>query len=840
MFIKIVGFKCHVDTSYQIEPNGMILLKGPSGAGKSTILQAIYWALYGSMRGIYNNTGEIKKCSVTIRINQLVIYRQKRPELLQVTILDGKEEKTYEDVIAQQIISQSFGSKELWKSCSYIGQKERCSLLSGSATERMTLLNQLSFNMDNPKDYINRIDQELKQVNQQFLTIQTAYTTEVNLFSQEINNRPIKVNISDSDIEKLKTDIADLELDTNRLYQEVLTHERNSGQYNMIKSQISDYENQLQLLPKINFDKNTYQSRVDQLTHEIRLLRQIQDNITNYKSALSHLNSKKQQQQTLTNQLESIKNKIIESESNINLLKDKLGDYDFNNPISVTQQTIWSVKNQEQQRHQYITECQQLGCEYNQPSISNMISEYQKKINENDNIKRNLLLHQKYQDIINQLNTIDLDITDEKINQLQESNNNIALEISELKKGLEMLKCPSCSVSLRYINNQLVTGDVEPVSPQRIQLKQNEYQSNMGLINKIRNALQLKHQATMLKDQIDSNFDPNATYEDTSKYNQLITRLTRLQIIDKPLYSSEYLSLVLTYNNNVTQYKTLLSTRDNLKINLEQIDRDIGNINLPDIPNENVDINTIMTKESELRKLHDDHNSYIKQQATISQLNVTIHNLKEQLSNIILNPAATTIYETHKSLLSDNKTKLDEALYTCRIRKRQGELEVKRQEVLSLNSDLISLGRLKQNAINIECKQLQDTVDTINQTLGDILPLFFNDPIDMELRLYKEMKTKKQVKPGLTINIKYKGVEYDNINMLSGGEGDRISLALVLSLNQVSSSPLVLLDECISSLDGKLKESCIEVMKQFQYKTIICVDHEGVEGYYDRTITVKS
>ena len=87
-------------------------------------------------------------------------------------------------------------------------------------------------------------------------------------------------------------------------------------------------------------------------------------------------------------------------------------------------------------------------------------------------------------------------------------------------------------------------------------------------------------------------------------------------------------------------------------------------------------------------------------------------------------------------------------------------------------------------------------------------------------------------------SIKYKGVEYDDIKQLSGGEGDRISLALILSLNQVSSSPIVMLDECISSLDGTLKEACINSMKTLSGKTIICVDHEGVEGYYDKTIEV--
>lgn len=225
MYIKIVGFKCHIDTHYDFDLNSMILLQGQSGSGKSTILQAIYWCLYGNFRSVYNNTGQVKKCSVTLKINQLIIYRQKRPELLKVTITVPKnqnnqegieerlEDQVYEDDVAQQIIDRAFGSKELWKSCSYIGQKERCSLLSGTASERLTLLNQLSFDMDNPKEYISRIDQELKTVNNSFLELQAGFTTELDLFTKQLSTKPVKNTLSDIEMEQLSTRIGDMNLE---------------------------------------------------------------------------------------------------------------------------------------------------------------------------------------------------------------------------------------------------------------------------------------------------------------------------------------------------------------------------------------------------------------------------------------------------------------------------------------------------------------------------------------------------------------------------------------------------------------------------------------------------
>ena len=123
MHVKIVGFKCHIDATFDFNSNEMTLLKGYSGAGKSTILQSIYWCLYGNIRGIYNNTGITKKLSVTLYISDLTIHRKKNPELLQITISNSN--KTYEDKVAQAIIDQKFGNKDLWRACSYIQQKER-------------------------------------------------------------------------------------------------------------------------------------------------------------------------------------------------------------------------------------------------------------------------------------------------------------------------------------------------------------------------------------------------------------------------------------------------------------------------------------------------------------------------------------------------------------------------------------------------------------------------------------------------------------------------------------------------------------------------------------------
>ena len=77
---------------------------------------------------------------------------------------------------------------------------------------------------------------------------------------------------------------------------------------------------------------------------------------------------------------------------------------------------------------------------------------------------------------------------------------------------------------------------------------------------------------------------------------------------------------------------------------------------------------------------------------------------------------------------------------------------------------------------------------------------------------------------------------------LSGGEKDRISLALTVALACVNPSPVLFLDECMSSLNTDLRENCIDALKKFVVaqtgKTIINIEHSGIEGYYDNVISI--
>ena len=827
MHVKIVGFKCHLDVDYNFDTNAMILLKGPSGVGKSTVLQAIYWCFYGSMKGIYNNAGIMKKCNVTIQLNNLIIYRQKGPELLRVTYQDTNgQEVTHEDEVAQQIINQTLGSKELWKSCSYIEQKDRCSLLSGTAAERLALLNQLSFDQDDPKYYIDKIDQELKALNKQFIEEQAVFTTELNLFTQQITHKPAKFTLSDVDIITIRKQIEEQEKESQRLYQEVLSHERVIGSYSTLKTQLSTLSS-VSFDEKNNYDEKSYHEKCQQLNNEIQSMKNLLTNINHYGAIKQQLDTYNYQLNTQHQELTNITQQLEIMEKNINPNEIK---------VNVTDQMIWQTSQQEMERQTNLNECSSLGCNYDISDIKTKLNELHRQLNRYQEMEM-------YKRTFNELSSLQKQFipNSDVLSELENTKNNIMMEISELKKGLELLQCPSCAKSLRYHNRQLILENGNPVNPQQIQAKNRDLESIQNRINKYHQTNSLQIRIESLEKQLSGIV---ISEEPIIDVRNLITKLMGIKVIPVPTYDSTTLKRIYEQNKLLSECNQLTAKKQQLIISIGDLENKIRNIQLPSIPFSNTNDMLLSIKQAEnmIKRLNEEYQKYLQKKAEYQQSINTQKILSQQIAELekSLRPNSQSLYQNSIVMIKELKTKLDDGLYGNTIVAKQKQLEQKRNEVILINNDLTTLQRLKQKAIEVECKQLQDTVDTINSSIEEMLPLFFNEPITVTLQLYKTLKTKKETKPGLNIVIKYKGAEYDNINQLSGGEGDRISLSLVLALNSVSNSPLIMLDECISSLDGPLKEACIEAIKTLENKTIICVDHEGTEGFYDKTIVVDA
>jgi exonuclease SbcC len=90
MKIHLKNFRCYEDKEFDFGEIGLVLLSGASGSGKSTILNGIYFALYGEGTKVimYGKNN----CKVEVDFGDIKIIRTKRPNHLSVTIKKQDEE----------------------------------------------------------------------------------------------------------------------------------------------------------------------------------------------------------------------------------------------------------------------------------------------------------------------------------------------------------------------------------------------------------------------------------------------------------------------------------------------------------------------------------------------------------------------------------------------------------------------------------------------------------------------------------------------------------------------------------------------------------------------------
>ena len=138
----------------------------------------------------------------------------------------------------------------------------------------------------------------------------------------------------------------------------------------------------------------------------------------------------------------------------------------------------------------------------------------------------------------------------------------------------------------------------------------------------------------------------------------------------------------------------------------------------------------------------------------------------------------------------------------------------------------------------IGSKFLDDVIDDINSSLKFILDELFNKDINVRLTTHKQLKNKTE-KLEITLEITLDGMVYDSLSFLSGGEQDRVSLALLLSFSKMKNQKIIMLDEVMSSLDDELKEKTLDIINNWNKdKIIINICHSIVNGMHDNIINL--
>ena len=798
MEIQINNFKCYKKNNFIFHDLSITLLKGPSGKGKSTILEAIKWCLYGKIRKIESNIGSKSgRPNVTIKINiggeKCEIYRQKKPNLLKFKV--GVLEQV--DDVAQKQIYGIFCNERIFDISCYHKQEEINPILRTKDSDKTICLNKLAFGETKPSKYISKIKELSKKDKILFEERDKIYNKEIEDFKSFRDSHDIKAENARNDEE-----MHDLVENKTKLEQDLVLKREKQKHHTQSSAAIVVLDKRIfEIKTKLETNRD-----LDILEKEILNIRNILKSLRNYKNFQEKLEDKSGEFTVIVKELE--KYEEIEKVSPEFLGKSEI------------LQSQYSLN---------LSRAKSIGIEYTKESIDH----YKEFL-------RCLFKIQPLLEILKQMTGIreemaslpTVNITEDEIKSQEE-------KVYDLKKGNKVLKCPNCSQNLLYKSDKLIECDHSPSTEEELseainilERMKEEYKisiSKKNLLDKfnILNAefMEEKNNITSHEKSIIGEYSKRVLNpKEKTDFDHKRSIVHSIEVLEIPEIDLEKLSKGVEKGKLLEKYDIISKSLESLKEKEPQF------INCcQGYKPENI---------LELEERFQDYNHFMKTKKELeSELNKCENDKSKHLFN--LNPGIDEeILEIEKELnsLRDLHEKAKFANEALRMQKHL----IESKSVLEENrKKYINLKNLEEIAKDVQCKALQQTVDNLNSTINVLAENIFEDPISIELKLYKKIKSKKTFMPGVNIEIRYKGGIYESPNDMSGGEKNRLSLLLTLALNRISGSPILILDEVFHSLDEVTKEHCLRAIRSSTSgKTVICVDHNGVEGYYDHVIDI--
>ena len=904
--LEINNFKCWKRLSLEIPENSITLIKGNSGIGKTTIFQAISWCLYGKIKNINPiDKKSISKTYVILFLKKYIIKRTKNPNILTIEY----NNKLFEDKTAQYFINNLFGEYEIWLTSCYINQNSKNLFVTLNNNDKLTLLEKISFNDENPNTIIENIDNKLKDLNK-------SYEKKKNKLDS-LNNQEIldtSLLLSDEDIKNYEKKYNDL-IQVKNLKTKLIYQECDKEQYNNLEN--DDLDEIIYLLKirenikfdekyciDINFSNKDLENIIIKENLYYKNYNICKDNNYNYneieiKNRIIYLKNLIEDQERLKilNKINNIK--IIENNTNIEelnyeiniqdkliLLKENLSIKELENQINdqkrlIIEANIRNELNDEEINYEEIliniqNELDDQERLIIKEEIKNQTDD--KKIkNEIDDQERLILLNK-----INEIGEIP-DNLEESIEYIQNYIIKLELEKKYLKSPLN---CPNCNIPLIYHENKLniINNTNNNINNLENKIKENkEILENLNLLLKNKNKkeiyLEKLNNYKILSDNtiIFSKEELNKKkelYEKIKYYNTLPILSDNTIIFSKEELNKkkELLKRIRFENyyldNNEISKKYKILDEETLLIKKKELQ------NALIIKKENEEkeflLKDLKLKLKSFKILSDNEIIYNNINPLINELNklssIEFYELPEYSSKICKNSIEKNKYleinnkipyyylNSDIKVLENNKIHKeikkyevieDFNLYDIIERNNKIKDYIKLQEIinnkkLKLNNiikEISSLKYIKEKAIEIRSLMLNQTINVINSSINNICENLFDNSMIISLQSFKE--TKKNIKPFVNFNINYKQGIFDNIDQLSGGEGDRISIALTMAFNKLSNCPFVLLDESLGSLDINFKELVIKTIKEHTNNTIIIIMHEGNEGIFDNIIDLN-
>ncbi len=808
MKIRMKDFLCYSDSTFDFGESGVALLSGPSGAGKTSILRGIFFALFGE--GNKLQACGSTSCRVELEFDGVKIIRTKRPNRLVVN-------DVFEDESGQNLIDKMFG--ETFKISGYIQQNNLNSFILMSPIDKLAFLEKFAFrDVDlakikaRCKAYITQTSDALVAVGSQ-LDMARKVLEKMELIEEKIFPLKCKKSEREKSIKNENIKLKNCHTLINR-------SARNAK---IIREEISD----------TRVLEATLKARTEALLNLEKNLLVLDDEIT--KSVYIGDDELKSLESSLTDVIAMRDIKTLEKQIKIDLEKLK--------KMKEDEETIMNKR---------LEECIETEWkEYSKEDLASTIEDMKKCLIDVTKI-------QALKDDIKNLSCVCLEKHETNKKELETMETELEKAQSLYDKLLAQqssYSCPSCSVKLRLVNEELIMTSAEVIEADLDALK-DEISKLKRNISRLQKIVRDEENKIDRKNTNESEIDKIAsTYEELPSLEEVrgdLEYLRNYQAIQTELEKKKKnLEKDIKEGNFSSSYFTFKKGVEKMEIKLNSLREKIGN-NMPDTDEE--ELRELINNQKQKRDImcsakkrreetSNDITNCKKVLENASEKHIkdygNVKDLKELERNVLIEEDNLRELEIKKKKHEENLKGVEEwERYKSSLENyRNWELKVKEleEEEKVAVKEHASATKLKDKILEAESMAMINIIDSINAHARVYLDCFFPvDPISVNLQTFKE--TKKSTKPQINIEIEYKGMESD-LNMLSGGELSRVVLAYTMALAEMFNTPLLLLDECTASLDQELSEIVFSAIKEnFNGKMTLLIAHQVVTGSFDKII----
>jgi DNA repair exonuclease SbcCD ATPase subunit len=259
----------------------------------------------------------------------------------------------------------------------------------------------------------------------------------------------------------------------------------------------------------------------------------------------------------------------------------------------------------------------------------------------------------------------------------------------------------------------------------------------------------------------------------------------------------------------------------------------------------NSDISVATDKIAKLTQESDDIARVIqsrksKLEAAIQEyekVNKSLNNYKTMVSELKEKNKLIEIDEIYEKQLKQCQSDVNISLVG--LGEAQGKYEKALKEQLVGEQKLKHALKLKELSDTAATQSIADTLNAINQHAKVYTELLFPNQGTVITLNNVRINKNDSVRAKMSVSVFHKGMEYDSLDQLSGGEQNRAMLAFQLALSDLFNSHILLLDEAFAGAHTELKNDCIESLRSVSSrKLVIIVEHGLDDGLFDEVIYV--